>query len=212
MSDGRKDDAGKDRWSLLPVKAIKAVVRVLTYGAEKYDDENWRKVPDGRRRYYDAALRHIVAWWDGEQNDPESNLPHLAHAACCIIFLMEFDRFNKDDSTKPSCLAELDKIATLQDDWDADGAVAPSSLAIDTARSLIVSAPKGVNIDEVCADAMGGVALYVTMSGSKKAHFECANNGHVFFVCCNHSDARPCVVAVDQFTAWNAAEEKQNEV
>lgn len=53
--------------------------------------DNWKTVPDARRRYYDAAIRHLTAWWDGERNDPESNLPHLAHAACCIIFLLWLD-------------------------------------------------------------------------------------------------------------------------
>lgn len=53
--------------------------------------DNWKTLPDARRRYYDAAIRHLTAWWDGECNDPESNLPHLAHAACCIIFLLWLD-------------------------------------------------------------------------------------------------------------------------
>lgn len=88
---GRKNDDGKDRWSLLPMRAAKTIVRVLMHGAEKYADENWRHVSDGRRRYYEATLRHVVAWWEGEANDPDSGLPHLAHAACCLIFLMELE-------------------------------------------------------------------------------------------------------------------------
>ena len=87
--EGVKHDGEKPRWDLLPIEPIEQVVGVLTYGAKKYDDENWRKVDNQRRRYYAAALRHIVAWWKGEKLDPESGYHHLAHAICCLVFLME---------------------------------------------------------------------------------------------------------------------------
>ena len=86
---GRKDDAGRDRWDLLPTRSLRAIVRVLTSGAAKYGDENWRRVSRPRARYYAAALRHLAAWWEGELMDPESGHPHLAHAACCLLFLAE---------------------------------------------------------------------------------------------------------------------------
>jgi hypothetical protein len=88
MVEGRKDDNEKDRWDLLPVDPIRQLVKVLTFGARKYADDNWMKVPGARRRYYSAAMRHLTAWYDGEQLDPESGLPTLAHALCCIVFLM----------------------------------------------------------------------------------------------------------------------------
>lgn len=59
--------------------------------------DNWKTLPNASRRYYDAAIRHLTAWWDGERNDPESQLPHLAHAACCVIFLLWLD----DNPQKP---------------------------------------------------------------------------------------------------------------
>jgi hypothetical protein len=89
--EGVKHDVEKERWDLLPVSSVRDVVRVLGFGAAKYSVDNWQKVPDARRRYYAAALRHLVAWWDGERLDPESRLPHLAHAACCVLFLMWFE-------------------------------------------------------------------------------------------------------------------------
>ena len=89
--EGRKDDDGKPRWDLLPFRATAYVVDVLTYGAEKYAPENWRKVDGWRWRYFAAALRHLVAWWRGQKTDPKSGLPHLAHAACCVLFLLELD-------------------------------------------------------------------------------------------------------------------------
>ncbi len=36
--------------------------------------------------------RHIFAWWGGEDKDPETGFSHLAHAGCCLLFLMEFQR------------------------------------------------------------------------------------------------------------------------
>lgn len=92
-----KYDAGKWRLSLIPVSCIRSIVSVLEFGAAKYKEDNWQTVPQARRRYYDAAIRHLTAWWDGERNDPESQLPHLAHAACCVIFLLWLD----DNPQKP---------------------------------------------------------------------------------------------------------------
>jgi hypothetical protein len=88
---GRKDDAGKDPWDLLPTHALRCVVRVLAFGARKYAPDAWRHVPDARRRYYAAALRHVTSWWEGEHADPESGEPHLAHAACCLLFLLALE-------------------------------------------------------------------------------------------------------------------------
>lgn len=88
---GTKYDGSKPRWDLLPFKQVEDVVRVLTFGAEKYDDDNWQAVSGAEKRYLSAALRHIAAYAEGERLDSESGLPHLAHAACCILFLMWFD-------------------------------------------------------------------------------------------------------------------------
>jgi hypothetical protein len=89
---GTKHDQGKRRYSLLPWRAVEAVVDVLEYGAVKYAPEGWRQVKDADRRYFDAALRHLLAWRGGERDDAESALPHLAHAACCVLFLLAFDK------------------------------------------------------------------------------------------------------------------------
>lgn len=88
---GRKDDGDKLRYDLLPLEAERLVVAVLTYGAQKYAPDNWRVVPDARARYHAAARRHLAAWASGEKLDPESGHPHLAHAVCCLMFLLEND-------------------------------------------------------------------------------------------------------------------------
>jgi hypothetical protein len=90
-STGRKFDSGKPQYGLLPPNALKSIVEILTFGAEKYEPNNWKRVPDAQRRYFDAAMRHLWAWKDGEQNDPESGKNHLAHAGACILFMLSRD-------------------------------------------------------------------------------------------------------------------------
>ena len=85
---GKKLDAGKPRWSLVPMREMEEVVKVLTVGAVKYADDNWKSLPNLRERYFSAALRHIIAWWSGEKYDTETSLHHLAHAICCLLFCL----------------------------------------------------------------------------------------------------------------------------
>jgi len=85
---GLKFDAGKPSASLLPGIALLEVAKVLDFGAQKYAKQNWRK---GMKisRLYDAAMRHMLAINDGELIDPESGLPHAAHACCCLLFAID---------------------------------------------------------------------------------------------------------------------------
>lgn len=92
VDDGQKFDSEKKiRPELLPVEALELVSKVFAYGARKYEANGWRKVRGWRRRYYGAAFRHLCAWWLNERNDPESGLPHLAHAATCVLILLTQD-------------------------------------------------------------------------------------------------------------------------
>lgn len=95
---GVKYDTGKPRFSLLPWSAVRAVVDVLEYGARKYSVDNWKRVPDARQRYVDAALRHMTALADGERRDGESGLHHAAHAATCLLFIVWFDEKEERDA------------------------------------------------------------------------------------------------------------------
>jgi len=91
MPADHKDDAGKRRWDLLPWRALGLVADVLTVGAAKHGDDGWRTLPNARRRYYAATLRHLTAWWDGEALDGEDRLPHLAHAIADALLLLALD-------------------------------------------------------------------------------------------------------------------------
>ena len=91
MLGGTKYDGGKMRYSLLPKGVVSAIVQVLEYGATKYAPNNWQLLPDADARYYDALMRHLAAWRDGESHDAESGLPHMAHVLCNAAFLLWFD-------------------------------------------------------------------------------------------------------------------------
>lgn len=89
--EGVKHDQGKPDWTLLPFDALEEVVKVLDFGAQKYSRDNWQKVEPHRERYGAAALRHFVAWFNGETIDKESGRHHLACAVCCLLFLLWHD-------------------------------------------------------------------------------------------------------------------------
>lgn len=84
---GRKYDSGKIDWTLLPFSSLEGAVRVLMFGAEKYERENWKLVKNGRQRYTAACLRHLLKHMDGEEFDPETGLRHTAHAMVNLLFI-----------------------------------------------------------------------------------------------------------------------------
>jgi len=98
MTSGKKFDSEKPKMYLLPPKATLEVAKVLTFGADKYDEDNWRKLEDAQKRYSGGALRHIFSHLDGELQDPETNLSHLAHAICCLMFKLELELENGNTS------------------------------------------------------------------------------------------------------------------
>lgn len=89
---GVKFDSNKPQWSLLPFEALEEVVEVLTSGAKKYAPDNWKYVPDADARYMDAAFRHMAQYMQGHKYDDETGNNHLAHAVCCLLFKLWFDR------------------------------------------------------------------------------------------------------------------------
>lgn len=95
--DGVKWDRDKPKWYLLPFEEVEDIVRVMTFGAEKYEPDNWMRVPDATNRYFDALMRHIAAWKKGELVDPETGITHLAHAGFNILCLMWFDKQGGED-------------------------------------------------------------------------------------------------------------------
>lgn len=85
----KKFDSDKPPVGLIPQQALLAEAKVMAFGAEKYGRDNWRKGMEWSR-LTDAALRHLLAFIDGETLDPETGLPHLAHVRCCAAFLLTY--------------------------------------------------------------------------------------------------------------------------
>jgi len=88
---GRKNDGGKQRYDLLAPEALSGLVGVLTYGTTKYGDRNWEQGLNFSR-VFAACMRHLWAWWKGEDYDRETGLSHLDHAATCIHFLSTYTK------------------------------------------------------------------------------------------------------------------------
>lgn len=83
----------------VPATAMVHLGRAMADGERKYGLMNWRQHPVAATVYYDAALRHLMAWFDGrEANAPDSDVPHLAHVmACCAILLDAGEQGNMVD-------------------------------------------------------------------------------------------------------------------
>jgi len=95
---GWKADAGKARMDLLAPEFLTLTAEVLDFGARKYAARNWERGMSWGR-VFGALMRHLWAWWGGEKLDKETRLPHLAHASCCLMFLMAYEqrRIGTDD-------------------------------------------------------------------------------------------------------------------
>lgn len=90
-----KDDSTKVRAGLMVTGfayAMVQVAKVSTMGAAKYAPHSWRRVDNAKERYFDAYMRHTLAHASGEKVDPESGLPHLAHAAWNALALIELEK------------------------------------------------------------------------------------------------------------------------
>ena len=127
MNTAIKHDENKPQLDLLPEDPLIDIARVLMKGKETYGRDNWRKGL-AWSRCYAAALRHLFAWHKGETTDPETGLNHLAHAACEILFLLEFsrthleldDRPNTPEAETPKTLCDVVKERlTIKTDYPA---------------------------------------------------------------------------------------------
>jgi hypothetical protein len=75
--------------SCVPATALLVEGQVMMLGARKYGPFNWRDNSVAASVYIDAALRHIMAWNAGQDNDPESGVSHLGHVRACMGILID---------------------------------------------------------------------------------------------------------------------------
>lgn len=94
MSEGAtRYNEGKPRMGLIPPQLLEGVGHVLSFGAQKYGDNNWKKGLSDEN-CMSSCLRHLMAFQDGEMYDKESGIHHLAHAACNLAFMLYFHNKN----------------------------------------------------------------------------------------------------------------------
>jgi hypothetical protein len=82
----------KPMFSAIEPKFTLGIAEVLAFGAEKYSRDNWKKCSQEQLYlYWDALERHLNAHKRGEENDSETCLSHLSHAACNLMFIQYFE-------------------------------------------------------------------------------------------------------------------------
>lgn len=113
---GIKYDTGKRQWDLLPFDSVAKIVEVLEFGAKKYTARNW-ELGFAYSRIFNSLQRHLIAWFQGEDNDPETGLSHMAHAACNTLFLLTFisRKVGEDDRPCVNTSSVPLNIATIGD-------------------------------------------------------------------------------------------------
>lgn len=90
-STGGEKGVKPQRYSLIPREGLDVIGEIYDFGSRKYAPHNWRKGYEWSKSY-DALQRHLTAWWDREENDPESGLSHLGHAGFHIFALIVFSK------------------------------------------------------------------------------------------------------------------------
>lgn len=92
---------GKPDFSLVPMIALEECAKVFDYGRKKYSEWNWLKGQDWSHPYA-SLMRHLSAWQQGEEIDPESGLPHLGHAMCNMVMLSTFAKTYPEGDNRPN--------------------------------------------------------------------------------------------------------------
>lgn len=95
--------------SLVPVSSTIYQALAMEDGAIKYGPYNWRSNKVIASIYVDAALRHLAAWFDGEELAADSQKPHLGHALACIGIIVDaYETGNLvDDRPVPGSASKL---------------------------------------------------------------------------------------------------------
>lgn len=85
----------KPRWDLMPLEIVEEIVKCLNFGVTKYGENTWQNIPNAKKRYLAAALRHLTKYQSGKTIDIESGLNHLSHCAINIIFIMWLEKYGE---------------------------------------------------------------------------------------------------------------------
>ncbi len=106
---GYKDTQGKEKLRFIPRQALVEIARVREYGNNKYGCPNGWRLCD-RDDFVEAAMRHIVKYFDGQMIDSESGLPHLSHALTSLALAVSLNQVPNQETL--DAFEEADKETT----------------------------------------------------------------------------------------------------
>lgn len=95
--------------SVFPLGVVLETTLALMEGARKYGRHNYRAAGVLASVYFDAACRHLFAWWEGEDIDPDSGVSHIVKAIACLVVLRDSMRAGNWVDNRP--------IVTEQEGW-----------------------------------------------------------------------------------------------
>lgn len=108
MTTGYPDDNPKTAFGLkkvplhlVPPIAVAQMSLAFENGAGKYGPFNWREKTISSTVYYGAAMRHLQAWYDGEDFAPDSGVHHLAHVMACCAMVLDGASIGKLNDNRP---------------------------------------------------------------------------------------------------------------
>lgn len=137
LAENPKDRVGQTKvpFSALPAPVLGEVGLALAEGARKYGRHNYRVASILASVYYDAAMRHLTAWWEGQDIDPDSGLSHITKAISGLMVLRDCQMTGKVKDDRPPFIhdpawqdAQADHIKVLIDKY-------PDPVAPFTCRS-----------------------------------------------------------------------------
>jgi hypothetical protein len=92
----------KPQLHAIPASSLLLLGQVMQLGEAKYGLTNWRHKTVSSSVYYDAAMRHLLSWLDGENADPESGVSHLAHVMACCAILLDAETVGNLNDDRPA--------------------------------------------------------------------------------------------------------------
>ena len=109
--------AAKPSVGFLPMQVVFEVGAAMSEGARKYGPYNWRRSnPVIASTYFNATMRHLAAWWEGQDIDPDSNLHHVVKAISSLVVLRDAMLQGQcdDDRSTPAKEGWLEEIQRRQ--------------------------------------------------------------------------------------------------
>ena len=163
QTTGLKYDQGKLPMSLLDRPFLEGVASVLDFGARKYARDQWR-AGFNWTRLTDAAMRHLLAFIDGEDLDPESGRSHVFHAGCCLMFLARMIQDRPDLDDRWVRLEHAENTAAGQADETDQDEAAEFEVLCALADLMVAASPYSIE-KGIMSRARNAIAGYLKANG-----------------------------------------------